>query len=57
VSQLFAKLKVSPGGGLLSDGSATICVGQAQHGGLPPLQPLGADENPQVDSDSCTLTP
>ena len=29
VSQLFEKLKISPGGGHLSDGSATICVGQS----------------------------
>jgi hypothetical protein len=29
VSQLFEKLKVSPGAGHLSDGSATICVGQS----------------------------
>ena len=29
VSQLFEKLKLSPGVGLLSDGSATICVGQS----------------------------
>ena len=29
VSQLFEKLKVSPGAGYLSDGSATICVGQS----------------------------
>jgi hypothetical protein len=29
VSQLFEKLKVSPGGGLLRDGIATICVGQS----------------------------
>ena len=29
VSQLFEKLKVSPGGGLLSDGSATIFLGQS----------------------------
>jgi len=30
VSQLFEKLKLSPGVGLLSDGSATICVGQSE---------------------------
>jgi hypothetical protein len=29
VSQLLEKLKVSPGGGLLSDGSVTICVGKS----------------------------
>jgi len=29
VSQLFEKLKVSPGGGHISDGFATICVGQS----------------------------
>jgi hypothetical protein len=29
VSQLLEKLKVSPEGGLLSDGGATICVGQS----------------------------
>ena len=29
LSQLFEKLKVSPGGGLLSHGSATICLGQS----------------------------
>jgi hypothetical protein len=29
VSQLFERLKVSPGAGHLSDGSATICVGQS----------------------------
>ena len=29
VSQLLEKLKISPGGGHLSDGTATICVGQS----------------------------
>jgi len=30
VSQIFEKLKVSPGVGLFSDGSATICVGKSE---------------------------
>jgi hypothetical protein len=29
VSQLCARLKISPGAGLLSDGSASLCVGQS----------------------------
>ena len=29
VSQLFEKLKVSPGGGLISDGTVTICLGES----------------------------
>jgi hypothetical protein len=29
VSQLLEKLKISPGGGLLSDGSASICLGRS----------------------------
>ena len=29
VSQVFEKLKISPGGGHLSDGTASICVGQS----------------------------
>jgi hypothetical protein len=29
VSKLLEKLKVSPGAGLLSDGSASICIGQS----------------------------
>ena len=58
VSKLLEKLIVSPGGGHLSDGSATICVGQSDVSrGGEEVQNLSATEGSISECDTNSLSP